>query len=360
MTRICYVAHRYYPFPGGTEYYVRDLAEETLKQGNQAYVFAGQHQGDQNGVKVTDDPRILRENWDLIVVHGCGVPAQDFVLKNAQRYDSPVLFLIVRPEETSMMFEAMENAQYIGCSTRKDWEFVRKYKQDHKAVPVPHSINLANSNGNLGFRQKYNISTKFMFLSSGGYWEHKNHLWLAEQMNEIAREDVTMVFTGYHKDYNQVPAETPFVTSFLFDDRQEVLNAIKEADLYILPSKDEGFGLVLLEAMWNETPWASFDTAGAETLTSMRGAVFEQNVPGKREFKQYLADFDGKPKPFTIRGNKKFVQKKRSITKAVECITSLANTSPHRHFKVNPNHEDYFLFGYGRHSKTVTNKRRKV
>ena len=131
--KICYVAHRYYPFPGGTEYYVKNLAEETLAQGHDVTVLAAQHHGDQNGIRVTNDLNILvKENWDLIVVHGSGVAMQDSVLMNARQIPSPIMFMIIRPEDSPQIFPAMENADYIACSTPTDCRFVKKYRQDHK------------------------------------------------------------------------------------------------------------------------------------------------------------------------------------------------------------------------------------
>ena len=65
--KICYVAHRYYPFPGGTEYYVKNLAEETMAQGHDVTVLAAQNRGNQNGVKVTNDLNVLiRDQFDLM------------------------------------------------------------------------------------------------------------------------------------------------------------------------------------------------------------------------------------------------------------------------------------------------------
>ena len=139
--KICYVAHRYYPFPGGTEYYVKNLAEETLAQGHDVTVLAAQNYGDQNGVRVTGDLNILiNEKFDLVVVHGSGVAMQDSVLLNARQIPSPIMFMIIRPEESKQIFPAMENSDSIACSTPTDWRFVRNYRQDNKSVQVNHSI----------------------------------------------------------------------------------------------------------------------------------------------------------------------------------------------------------------------------
>jgi glycosyltransferase involved in cell wall biosynthesis len=39
-----------------------------------------------------------------------------------------------------------------------------------------------------------------------------------------------------------------------------------DADCYIMNSSEEGFGLVLIEAMINKTPWISRDIAGARLM----------------------------------------------------------------------------------------------
>ena len=73
MAKILFVVHRYYPFPGGSENYVRWMAEEMLGRGHVVAVYSDEHQGDRNGVRVTSARAILQEKWDLIIVHGADV-----------------------------------------------------------------------------------------------------------------------------------------------------------------------------------------------------------------------------------------------------------------------------------------------
>ena len=99
MAKLLFVVHRYYPFPGGSEYYVQAMAEEAYSRGHEVSVLAGEHQGDQNGIKVTSDANVLLQHWDLIIVHGAGVSVQDFVLSNARQIPNPILYLIILPED---------------------------------------------------------------------------------------------------------------------------------------------------------------------------------------------------------------------------------------------------------------------
>ena len=60
--------------------------------------------------------------------------------------------------------------------------------------------------------------------------------------------------------------ETDNVKCFFGRDKMEVLFAISAADAYIMNSYEEGFGLVLLESMMNNTPWYARDIAGAHDM----------------------------------------------------------------------------------------------
>ena len=293
--KICYVAHRYYPFPGGTEYYVKNLAEETLSQGHDVTVLASQHKGNQNGVKVTNDVQVLiREKFDLIVVHGSGVGMQDTVLFNARQIPSKIMFMIIRPEESNQIFPAMENSDYIACSTPTDWRFVKKYRQDHKSVQVNHSISMND------VAELTNKSLKSTFgpycISVGGFWSHKGH----KELSQGWTVDNRLFMTGYNNDRNWVPDIKEKSNQYLLflENKEDVLRNIRDAELLILNSQYEGFGLVLLEAMLNDTPWASTPVAGAEVLKD-HGFVYN-SLPELMEYikkgeyikgdKQYVID----------------------------------------------------------------------
>ena len=291
--KICYVAHRYYPFPGGTEYYVKNLAEETLSQGHDVTVLASQHKGNQNGVKVTNDVQVLiREKFDLIVVHGSGVGMQDTVLFNARQIPSKIMFMIIRPEESNQIFPAMENSDYIACSTPTDWRFVKKYRQDHKSVQVNHSISMND------VAELTNESIGSLFdpycISVGGFWSHKGH----KELSEGWTVDNRLFMTGYNNDRNWVPDVREKSNQYLLflENKEDVLRNIRDAELLILNSQYEGFGLVLLEAMLNDTPWASTPVAGAEVLKD-HGFVYN-SLP---ELMEYIK------KGEYIKGDKKYV-----------------------------------------------------
>jgi len=185
MKRILYVVHRYAPYPGGSENYVRDMAEETLGRGHEVAVFTGEHKGDWNGVRVSGDPNILMEKWDLIVVHG-DASAQNIVHMNSHIIPSDILYMIIRPVATEICLRALYNSKYIGCSSLADWDHVKKYNVLDKAVEIRHGIDPKISVGKPGFKEKYGIKTNKMFLSAGGFWQNKAFDELVDSFNKIS------------------------------------------------------------------------------------------------------------------------------------------------------------------------------
>ena len=285
MKKLLYVVHRYAPYPGGSENYVRDLAEESVNQNCDVTVFAGQHKGNLNGVKVTSEPSVLQEDFDLIIVHGGDVNIQNFVLSNAKNIKSPILYLLILPSKRQTCLEALNNVKYIGCSTQEDWEHVKKYNVLNKSFQITHSINPKISQGFFGFKKKYNINTEKMFLSSGGFWHHKGMEELSQIFNKLPLKNTTLVLTGYQNPH-LMPKNNDKIRCLLLEDRQDVMNAIKESDLYIMNSYEEGFGLVLLESMLNKTHWVSRNIAGAKIMKEY-GETFDN----KEELMKILYNF---------------------------------------------------------------------
>jgi len=301
--RLLYVVHRYAPYPGGSENYVRDMAEESLRRGHDVWVFTGEHQGDWNGVKVTSEVGILNQHFDLIIVHGGDVGLQNFVLSNADKIPSPILFMIIKPSESPVYMQAMQTVKYLGCSAPEDYALMRKHNLMHKAVRVIHGIDEKISTGEPGFREKYGIKTKYMLLSCGGFWPNKAMKELCSVFSSVGRQDATLVLTGYDNRHNIMPEESEFIKPMMVEDRKDVLSAIRESDLYIMHSFSEGFGLVLLESMLNKTPWASRKIAGANLLSDY-GFTYTHDSA----LREYLIDFEGVPE--------------EKIQKAYDCVTT--------------------------------------
>jgi glycosyltransferase involved in cell wall biosynthesis len=275
MKKICFVVHRYAPYPGGSEYYVQQMAEECVSRNYDVTVVAGEHCGDLNGVRVTSQGSYLIDQ-DLVVVHGGDVGLQNFVLSNAKNINSPMLYMIIKPSNSSITVQALSDVKYIGCSAPEDWEHVKKWKQCHKAHRITHGISPTYCIGTTGsFKSKYNIPKDMrMFLSCGGYWPNKKMKELAVAFQKAELKDAILVTTGYDNRHDIMPPASENVIPLMVEDPKDIKNAIVDADCYVMNSSEEGFGLVILESMINKTPWISRNIAGARLLAQF-GTVYD-------------------------------------------------------------------------------------
>jgi glycosyltransferase involved in cell wall biosynthesis len=287
--KICFVVHRYAPYPGGSEYYVQQMAEECVQRHLDVTVIAGEHKGHLNGVRVTSDANELL-NKDLVVVHGGDVGVQNFVLQHAPQINSPVLYMIIKPSESPVCLQALKDVKFVGCSAPEDWEHVKKWGVESKSHRVIHGISPTDCIGeeNL-FKRKYNIpENKRMFLSCGGYWPNKRMIELANAFKEADLPDAVLVTTGYDNRFGIMPHASENVIPLMVEDPKDVKNAIADADCYVMNSDAEGFGLVILESMINKTPWIARNIAGAKLLAE-HGQVYDTEkelVPLLRDFKR--------------------------------------------------------------------------
>ena len=273
--RICFVVHRYAPYPGGSEYNVQRMAEECKRRGHDVIVLTGDHQGDFNGVRVSSNPQECLDA-ELVVIHGGDVGVQNFVLQNIKNLPGKVLYLLIKPSESPICIQGLKDAHYIGCTTPEDWEHVKKWGVENKSYTVNYGLELEKFIGTKGlFKEKYNIpKNKRMFLSCGGYWPNKKMIELVTAFKTANLDDAVLVTTGYDNRFNLMPESSENIIPLMVEDIADIPNAMADADCYIMNSSEEGFGLVLLEAMINKTPWISRNIAGAK-LMSQYGMTYD-------------------------------------------------------------------------------------
>lgn len=286
--RLLFVVHRSAPYPGGSEIYVQSMAEEAKSRGHEVAILAGENKGNYNGIEITNNASILTLKWDLVIVHGAGPAAQNFVLQHAKHVPNPILYLIILPDDSPLCLQALNDCSFIGWSTQQDWDHCKKYNVENKAVQIRHGITYNNCIGQKGFKLRNNI-TKRMFLSCGGYWPNKAMIELAKVFEQASLNDSVLITTGYDNRMNLMPTPSANVIPLLIDDRTDVLSAIHDADCLLMHSYQEGFGLVLLEASLNHTPWIARNIAGAKELKNY-GQVYdtdEELISLLQNFKSY-------------------------------------------------------------------------
>jgi glycosyltransferase involved in cell wall biosynthesis len=259
MAKICFVVHRYAPYPGGSEVNVQNMAEEMLRRGHEVTVIAHTHQGDLNGVSVTGEYSLLTQKWDLIICHGGDVISQDIVHRNATLLKSPILYLIIKPSDSMHCAHGMKMHNFIGYGTTMDISHIKKYGVVDKARRVRYGIK-----PELTIKDKNPINGKTIFVSAGGYYPHKAMVPLAEAFEKANIPNAELHLYGYGE--GPTPKSSDKVIVHFGDSKDKVMQAMANADAYIMNSYEEGFGLVLLESMMNHTPWFARDIAGAHDM----------------------------------------------------------------------------------------------
>jgi glycosyltransferase involved in cell wall biosynthesis len=312
--KILFVVHRYAPFPGGSENFVAAMAREALSRGHDVHVLAHKHLGDQEGIHVTGDLRILRDRFDLMVVHGSNRQLQSEVLERAREWRSPVLFHLIMPRSHPHCLIGCDRADFIGWSTTRDLEFLRERGFLHKAVRVRHGIDPVRSvPPETPFKERHGIGSRLMFLSAGGFWKRKGMVRLAELFRAARIPDASLVCTGYTEINEHAPRPCETVYTLVLKEHGEVLAALREADLLIMNSTREGFGIILLEAMLNRTPWAARDVGGAPDLAA-HGVVYRTDD----ELLDTLSNFS--PVPGSLDAAYEFVTRYHLVSNTLDDI----------------------------------------
>lgn len=295
MAKLLYVVHRYAPYPGGSEMNTQRYAEASLALGHDVTVFALTHQGDYNGVKLTSDPKCLQERWDMVIVHGDG-PAQNYVHFNGA--NGPIMYLLIKPFANAALDAGLARAMWVGCATSFDVDFVEKKGFAAKKHFIKYPIPIVESRGSarMNIYEHYGLQLPLdrkIVLSCGGFWPHKGFKELVSIFSSTPLFHSNLILTGYDiTGYDKSLSDTLHVQQILLQDTQLVRDMMSLADFYILNSTDEGYGLVLLEAMLAGVDWAARPIGGAPDLAK-RGMGHIFKTPD--ELSQLLRNIDAEP-----------------------------------------------------------------
>lgn len=307
MAKLLYVVHRYVPFPGGSEYYVRDMAEESLRRGHEVTVLAHEHKGNQNRVIVTNDYQILAEKWDMIIVHGGDVISQNIVHINAVQIKSPVCYMLIKPSESDVCMHGLKHHNVIAYSTSADIEFIKKHNVEFKARRIRHGIVPEKTI----YDKNYRLSGRRIYVSAGGFYPHKAMVPLAQA---FMASDLPGELHLYGYGEGPMPQQNDRVKVFFGKPKEDVMQAIADANAYIMNSYEEGFGLVLLEAMMNKTEWYARNIAGAKDMSAY-GNIYDNEEQLIKMLKQ--------PSTTNIEAAYEYAMTNHTITQTVNDIEDI-------------------------------------
>lgn len=278
---------------GGTESVARDVSWGLLRRGYDVEILTEVSVGDHAPLKVTNNLNVLK-TADMLLQTGVFSMMDYEVVEMRRRraYTLPTLIWAIEPESkffqwvTDPMQGIPQKEILFAYSVEYGRHRIDSVGLGHLGVKIRYGI--PSVIGRPGFKKKRGITTPKMFLTAGGFDLRKGQKELIKAFKEANLPDTTLVVAG-HRCFLHAPKEQEGVRVITPDDRQELMDAIFEADLYIQNSNAEGFGLILLESMFSKTRWASFKIGAAihgEDLANY-GYVYENEEGLKRAFQEY-------------------------------------------------------------------------
>lgn len=309
--RVLLTSHRFWPSVGGTEEVVERLAERYARAGHEVTVFTSDEpdrpaQERRGGFAIRrftlrrrgrfrfPPPEyreaVLSDAWDVVHLHGQRVWSTDYLYRHLGKARAPVVFTAHGFYQWHMerlpllndyyyrwvLPRALRHAAAVTALTTPEMDELRGWGvPEEKLRLVPDGFDPAEFAAlPSGFRARHGISPgEPLLLYVGGFYRNKR----VDRLVEVASETgATLAVVGkeHHPKHGlaecQALAErTGATVKFLGKlPREDVLAGYAEADLFVLGSDFEGFGLVLLETMAAGLPFVATRAGAAPDLAA--------------------------------------------------------------------------------------------
>ncbi|WP_084542929.1 glycosyltransferase family 4 protein [Deinococcus murrayi] len=338
--RILLASRTYWPSLDGTAEVVRTLAEHLSRSGHEVHVVTSERPGVQarieevNGVTVHKlsiagnqmtaltgevaayQSLILENSWDVVHIHGGQMWTIDAVIPIAERIRSKLIFTphgspaFGNPEWSAYyerLFAAL--AAYFHCTTLLSASSpfaIGLLQNEIQHAVIGNGVDVAGiDSSQQSVRASWGFSTSPWVVNVGNHAPVKGHKMIHALARASKKANFSIVGNSYPAEkyglgrygvqggcyYSCSVAARLIPNLFLHQHlkRFEVLAAIKEADVFILPSTTEAFPLVILEAMAAGTPWVGFDVGN---LRELKGGIV---VSGVKPMQDMLADLLANP-----------------------------------------------------------------
>jgi glycosyltransferase involved in cell wall biosynthesis len=203
-----------------------------------------------------------------------------------------IISLIFKLYEKFFLLKMFKNAKFL-YSVSPDQNLPLETKYLPNGIDVEKFGKIKKT---FDIREKHNIpKDNFIIFSIGRLHEHKGFQYVIEAIKEL--KNITYIIAGnddgYLKNLKQLSKDMDNVifTGFLNDDEKK--NYFDQADIHILPSLQEFFGLVVLEAMVFGTPTIGSRIGGMQkTLKNGENGflVKPKDIMGIKESVQKIKD----------------------------------------------------------------------
>ncbi|MBU4502867.1 MAG: glycosyltransferase family 4 protein [Nanoarchaeota archaeon] len=332
--RIVHVAIRFPPAEGGGEQVVYNLAKQQVKMENEVYVITTnlmkevprevdktlptkEVMNDINVIRMKTYPtglpvwgygsiffglkKLLNEiKPDIVHTHSYGYFHSDVLARLRKKSEWKLVMTshgftpgrgifryVKKIYDKSIGKRTVKNIEAGIAISKKDKEIFERLGAKNIYI-IPNGIELSKFEGlpdkNV-FRNKYNVKGK-MILNVSRLSRIKGHAFLIEAFSRIVKEfpDTTLVIVG--EDWGELMHLKKLVKRLNLGDRviftgkipeKYLLGAYSSADVFVLCSIEEPFGIVLLEAMASSVPIVSTNRGGPPEVIVECGLLVEPN-----------------------------------------------------------------------------------
>jgi glycosyltransferase involved in cell wall biosynthesis len=331
--RILLTSHRFWPSVGGTEEVVEQLARHHAQAGHDVTVFTSDEPGTpereeregylirrfplQRRGKFRFPPKSYREavlapGWDVVHLHGQRVWSTDYLYRHLRRSAAPIVFTahgfyqwhVERAPLADDLYyrvvmpRALRHVAAAVALTRGEAEELRTFGVAPGKVRVIPDGFVPDAFSKLphGFRARHGIAPAApLLLYVGGFYRNKR----VDRAIEVAADTgATLAIVGRDAHREHGLAECKALAERTGADarflgvlpRDDLRSAYAEADLLLLPSDFEGFGLVLLEAMAAGLPFVATPVGAAPDLAALGAGVVAGPGALSLKARELLAD----------------------------------------------------------------------
>lgn len=148
---------------------------------------------------------------------------------------------------------------YFSCGIKAGkWLHGEKWAMSNKNILMNNAIDVNEFSFNSGirdnYRKKFNLEDKIVLLHVGRFSDEKNHFFMVDIIEQLAKQNkkYTLVFAGNgatEDDVKKYVQEKGLTDNVIFlGVRKDIAKLMNMADIFLLPSKNEGFPVTLVEA----------------------------------------------------------------------------------------------------------------
>ena len=233
-----------------------------------------------------DKNKLFSDEYRWVVIHGSDMPTQDFALQNILNIKAKTLYWMIKPSFSETSKLGFKNSTQIGWGTTFDQKHLYT-NYGNEIFKKCRYIRYAFDENDCFGKKLYNQKINKQIISCGGFAEHKGFDEIIEIFQELNLKNCKLILTGY---IGTPPPCSDNIDVKLIESRHEYLNILSNSDLYIMNSYNEGFGLVLYDAMVNKIPWISRNTVPTAYDMSMFGKLYNSKEELKTLLQSYIPE----------------------------------------------------------------------